>query len=197
MGRTFTRAVQVILAVGIGIITGLSAGPQKGGVHGVDFSNIGYPSDCSKFYSNSGFPDVIRVVNGVWKHGSAENAVFFGNNPPLYGDVNGDGREEAVVRTSCGLAVSKDTHGEIFVFGMATFGPKLLAKLSASDMGPPSHDLAWTFTDVQVNNGQLVVDYLTGGPSAQPTWEVTARFKVTGGRLVRTGSDKKPFNPQN
>jgi hypothetical protein len=178
-------------------MTCLSAAPQKGGIRGVDFNNTDYPSDCSKVYSNSGFPDVIHVVNGNWKHGSGGDAVFFGNNPPIYGDVNGDGRDEAVVHTSCGLAVSTEAHDEIFVFGMATFRPKLLAKLSALDLGAPSHDFAWTFTDVQVKNGQLVVGYLTGGPRAQPAWEVTARFKVIGGRLVRTGSDKKPFNPQN
>ncbi len=197
MGRTFARAVQFIIVVGIGIMTGFSAAPQKGGIHRFDFNNADYPSDCSKVYSNSGFPGVIRVSNGVWKHGSRDDAVFFGNNKPIYGDVSGDGREEAVVRTSCGLAVSTEAHDEIFVFGVGTLNPKLLAKLSASDLGAPSHDFAFTFTDVQVKNGQLVVGYLTGGPRAQPTWEVTARFKLIGGRLVRTGSDKKPFNPQN
>jgi hypothetical protein len=161
----------------------------------VDFRNFNYVSDCWKTYSNAGFNQIIHVSNGEWKHGSGSDEIYFAPDKAIYGDINGDGRDEAVVRTSCGSESYTGHHDEVFVFGVAAGSPKLLVRLSSSDLSGPSSDFVWGVSNVKIINQQLLVNYLAGGPRAQPAWDATAKFKWNGVRFVRTGINRKPFMP--
>jgi hypothetical protein len=167
----------------------------RGAIRSVDFLNLDYPSDCWEQFE--GFGKVIHVSNGEWRK---EDVGSFGirNQAPgrmmTYGDLEGDGREEAVIVTSCRGQTNFD-YAEIFVFAESSAGPKLLARLSPSDWGRGQEDNGGDFpvTGVHVSKQQLAVSFLAGGSHACPAWTVTARFQWNGNRFVRTGLDRSPF----
>jgi hypothetical protein len=172
--------------------TGPAAGSE---IRRVDFGNFTYGSDCGKSYSNSGFPQEIHILAGAWKQGSGYDAVYFTADKAIYGDLAGDGKDEAVVRTSCGFEMNTQHHDEVFVFSMAVGRPVLVVRFSSADLNAPSPDFVWAITKVQVRDQKLAISYLAGGPRAQPAWDTTARFKWNGHRLVRLDVARKPFRP--
>lgn len=163
----------------------------KTGIHSVDFLNFDYPSDCSQQFD--GFGKVIHVSNGQWTKediggfavGKTASKWMVG-----YGDLRGDGQDEALVVTSCQGLANFD-YEEIFVFADSSAGPQLLAKLSPSEWGPGTR-----IHDVHAEKQQLVVGFLEGGSHACPDTLVTARFRWSGTRFLRTGADSKPFKCQ-
>jgi hypothetical protein len=173
----------------------LQAQNAKGGnIHTVDFLNFDYPSDCSKEFD--GFPRVIHVSDGSWRK---ENVGGFGvgqtrKKPShwmiAYGDLKGDGQDQAAVVTGCQGMVNYEDD-EVSVFQMSPAGPTLLAKLSPKDWGPGTN-----IYDVQAANRQLMVRYLDGGSHACPDTLVTAKFQWNVNRFTRTGSSSQPYNCQ-
>lgn len=127
------------------------------------------------------------MSNGGWKdvNGGEEN--YFRIVKVTYGDLNGNGQDEAVVLTASG-GVSNFEAGEIFIFAMSSNGPQLLARLLPSDWGKGEEDNGGDFqvSEVQVSNRKLVVSFLAGGYHACPAWIVTARFEWSGRQFTRT-----------
>jgi hypothetical protein len=83
---------------------------------------------------------------------------------------------------------------EIFVYGLPPGAPepKLLAQLGTSDWDIGSYHV----TKVQIQNGQLLVTYTTGGSYATPAWTATAAFRWNGTKFVRSGVVRKiPWKP--
>ena len=56
-----------------------------------------------------------------------------------YGDLKGDGQDEAVVLGACG-GVGNFEIGDIIIFSASPRGPRLLAELSPSDWGKGEED---------------------------------------------------------
>ena len=103
------------------------------------------------------------------------------------GPLTGDGREQAVVDTSCGYATSTSGFDEVFVFTMKGGVPTLLAKLQNLD-----RDM-WPGIDVKIVNGFLIIEYLTGGSHASPAFAVTLKYHWDGNRFVQSGKTQRPF----
>jgi hypothetical protein len=176
-----------------------SSGPggvQSTEIDTVDFLNFNYPSGCWKSYPNSGFGQIIRVSNGKWNEGTGNNQIFFEADKPLYADLTGDGQDEAVVTTSCGFTAGNAWDTEVFVFGIVSRTPKLLARLSSSDWAEPSWGIDWGVNGIRVENDEIIVNYIVGGSHAQPEWTATANFRWNGSRFVRATLDRKPFSPR-
>ncbi|MFZ3264344.1 MAG: hypothetical protein WA172_10115 [Terriglobales bacterium] len=163
--------------------------PSGSAIHSVDFLNFDYPSDCWEQFD--GFPRSIHVSEGEWKK---EDVGVFGVAKPAskwmisYGDLRGDGKEGAVVVTSCQGPVNFD-YEEIFVFALSSGVLKVLARLAPSDWGPGTR-----IYEVHVAKQQLIVQFLTGGARCCPDTLVTTRFRWNGNHFARTGSDRKPYN---
>lgn len=166
--------------------------PSIESIHSVRFSEFNFPSTCSAAYRDSGFDQVIRTSNGQWNRGTGADELFFNVGKPLYGDLAGDGHDEAIVPTSCGYTAGSGWYQEIFIFGAPQGKAVLLARLSPADWGRDS----WRLTDggVQVAGQQVLVSYYAGGSHAKPAWIKTTRFEWKGNRFVRVGIDKKPFS---
>ena len=170
----------------------------RGAIRSVDFLNLDYPSDCWEHFD--GFGKVIHVSNGQW---TKEDVGGFSVGKQAsewmvsYGDLKGDGQDEAVVVTTCQGQTNFD-YEEVFVFAASSAGPKLLTRLSPSDWGRGEEDNGGNFpvTGVHVSKQQLAVSFLAGGSHACPAWTVTARFEWNSNRFVRMGLDRKPFKCQ-
>jgi hypothetical protein len=108
----------------------------------------------------------------------------------VYGDLNGDGRDEAVVHTVCayGANGAQDT---IQVWSLDSGSAEVSANLGeppASVSGP----LPSTAKEIEVDDdGALVVTwthYDEDDPSCCPGWESTVRYMVTGSKVTPVGN---------
>ena len=168
--------------------------PSATTIRAVDFLNFDYASDCWEQFD--GFDKVIHASNGEWtKNDAGVFAVGKRGSKWMksYGDLAGDGQEEAVIVTGC-QGQANFGYNEVFVFTSSSAGPKLLARLSPTDWGKGEESNGGNFqvTGARVINKELEVSFFAGGSHVCAAWVVTARFKWMGGRLVRVSSDRKP-----
>lgn len=135
-------------------------------------------------------PRTIRVSEG---ESSVIDDDFFTrlevDGAVVYGDLNGDGLDEAVVHTVCeyGANGAQDT---IQVWGLETGSAEVRASLGeppASVSGP----LPSAVKDVAVDDdGTLAVTwthYDDDDPQCCPGWESTVRYLVTGSKVTPVG----------
>lgn len=164
------------------------AQPQTNGIHSVDFRNFEYRPDCLK--------ETIRVSNGEWKGVKGDEENHFRILSVAYGDLKGDGQDEAVVLSACSGVANFET-GDIIIFSTSPTGPRLLAELSPADWGKGEGDNGGMFqiSDVHIKSHQLQLSFYAGGSHASPAWTDTATFQWVGNRLVRTRLDRRPFKP--
>jgi hypothetical protein len=84
--------------------------PTGSGIRSIDFSNFEYRPDCLQ--------KPIRVSGGKWKEVKENEENYFRVASIAYGDLKGDGKDEAVVLGACGGAANFEM-AEVFVFEMS------------------------------------------------------------------------------
>lgn len=173
--------------VGSGGTTKLSSG-NKPSIRGVDFQNFDYASNC---FAENGSAEVIHISKG---QANSQDEDFWADKP-AYGDLRGDGQEEAVVVLSChpsGMSPNV-VSSEVFVFEMSETGPKVLAKL------PSSYWKDERVAGTKVSDHLLAVNFLEigdNGSRACPEWIVSTSFRWNGSQFLRTGTNRKPSKCQ-
>jgi hypothetical protein len=154
------------------------------GINKVDFKNFTYEAHCA-----SESTQTITVKNGQFAEEKQQDGYvdrfYFNVMDVSYGDLNADGRDEAIVLTVCNTG-GTGNFSEGFVFETKNGKPVLAARV-------PGGDRAYGgLRSAAVKNGLLVVesnDPGTDGASCCPQLIVTASYKVNGGRLVRSGKE--------
>jgi len=156
--------------------------PRADGIRGVDFQNFDYASTCS---TENGAAEVIHVSEG---RANSQDEEFWADRP-VYGDLKGDGWEEAVVLLNCHPSGMSENvvSSEIFIFEISQSGAKVLARL------PASYWKEERVAGVRVANRQLEVDSLqvANGSQACPEWIVTSRFRWNGNRFINAGETRR------
>ncbi len=158
---------------------GTNASAARSNIRSVDFKNFDYPSALQG--------KVIHVTNGLWE-GESESDLSqcFGVGEIIYGDLRGDGHEQAVIVASSYCPANQATD-EIFVYSMSPQEPILLQLLPSKPSDKKEID--WNkITDVRIANRQILVTFGQGECHACVDWLVTAKFAWNGTRFVRTGS---------
>jgi hypothetical protein len=112
-----------------------SAPPRDGqdvktGIHSVDFRNFEYRPNCLK--------ETVRVSNGEWKE-VKENEENYFRIVRNYGDLKGDGQDQAVGLGACG-GVANIEIDDVIIFSTSPGGPTLVAELSPPDWGKGEKD---------------------------------------------------------
>jgi hypothetical protein len=156
--------------------------PRADGIRSIDFQNFDYASTC---FSENGAAEVIHVSEGRAKSQDEE----FWADKPVYGDLKGDGQEEAVVLLNChpsGISANV-VSSEIFIFEISQSGPKVLARL------PASYWKEERVAGVRVANRQLEVDSLqvANGSQACPEWIATSKLRWNGNRFINAGETRR------
>jgi TonB family protein len=175
-----------------------TAHPSKSaGIHSVDFRNFDYPFNCEESIGDEeacdlGFEKVIHVSDGEWMRGGSDEMneiLHFRIDNVIYGDLKGDGRDEAVVLVGYGGQWNWELSG-IYIFAMSSTGPQLLAQLSPSDWGKGEDNNGSDFqpSEVHVSNRKLVVSFSAGGAHCCPAWGVTAELEWNGRQFTRNGN---------
>lgn len=161
------------------------------GIRGVDFLNYSYQgSVCSE---DAGLPKTVKVRNGKFKD---RDSNFFDivKEEIVYGDVNGDGSEDAVLLIRCGSAAGTLRAFEVHAYTFQNGQASLLARLDSTGV---ESDYQKSYADgtlfyagengPKIVNGQVIVQALTDGSFAGPENVATFNYQLNSGKFVLSG----------
>lgn len=169
------------------------------GIRAVDFLNYSYrPSVCSE---DVGLPKTVRVRQGKFKAG--DNFYNVTKEDIVYGDVNGDGTEDAVIQIRCGSAAGTLRAFEVHAYTFRNGRAKLLARIDSTGV---ESDYKKSYPDgtvfyagdnaPKIERGALIVEALTDGSFAGPENVATFNYKLSGDRFVLSGGPSRTKRAQ-
>lgn len=155
-------------------------------IHRIDFKNFTYQPYCADIETEK-----VTVKNGEY---SSEKQVddfidrfYFKAYDAEYGDLNGDGKDEAVILSVCNTG-GTGNFSEGFIFSMKTGKPFLLARIPGGDRADGG------LRSATVENGLLVVESNDGSENSGaccPEFAITNRYKLSGNKLIETGKSTR------
>ena len=166
---------------------------SKVGIREVDFKNRTFPFTADKF---ADLPKRIRVRNGLYHSPHQEPGMtytYFKVAEVVFGDLTGDGQDEAAVVAIYGGATSDYYETSVYLYTVEGRRPKLLAVLNQKDIGKEYERLfheekSSLFEAVAggttIKRGQLTVKHLAGGGHCCPPNVFTLRFRLKTGKLA-------------
>ncbi|HKH47187.1 MAG TPA: hypothetical protein VKM72_21230 [Thermoanaerobaculia bacterium] len=176
------RPLHFLLALSCALTTAAYA---AGDVHSVDFRNFVYHPSCADFESSDEAKVPVRVSGGRFEAspGTDLEGTYFEVREIVYGDLTGDGSDEAIVRTLCSTG-GTGRFDEGFVYGMKDGKPVLLGRIPGGDRASGG------VRCVRVEDGALMVER-TGnetGAAMGIDFIDTETWKLQGGKLAETGT---------
>jgi hypothetical protein len=156
-----------------------------GDIHRVDFQNFSYTPDCVMVDGEPG-GTVLPVRNGSYRLEQEDNHIIFGVLSVRYGDLDGDGRDEAAVVTHCNLGGSGQfTEG--MVFAMRSGQPVLIGRVEGGDRAYGGIE------SLSIEDGRLLVGRFAtdDGPACCPEYIETTAMRWDGKRLVQDGASTR------
>jgi hypothetical protein len=183
-----------------------SASPSTGtitDIRQVDFLNFTYHSSlCSQEFGKKGIGKTVRVRKGEYKNTNVYFTV--GENKVVYGDVTGDGQEDAIVPISCGAATANFSLSEIYIYTIKNGHATLLAGISDKDMERdyrhyyPDTESYWGVTgnDLSVKDGNLEIEVFVDGPHASPQSIATLEYRLNGQSFQLIGKPERRNSSQ-
>jgi hypothetical protein len=177
------RRVHLFVLVLAAVLPGAARAGED--IHAVDFRNFVYQPSCADFESQEEAKVPVRVTGGRFEAaaGSDLEGTYSEVGEVLYGDLTGDGRDEAVVRSLCSTG-GTGRFDEGFVYGMKDGKPVLLGRIPGGDRASGG------VRCVRVEDGALQVER-TGNESGAASgvdFIDTETWKLQGGRLAETGN---------
>ena len=167
------------------------AAPSQQPIRSIDFKNFTYNAYCAGEDA-----ETVTVKDGEYSHEKQEDGyvdrVYFKIFDIAYGDLNGDGRDEAVVLSVCNTG-GTGNFSEGYIFTMKGAKPIQAAQI-------PGGDRAYGgLREASVEKGLLIVesnDVGELGGACCPEFVVTTRYRLSGTELVKVGvSDRRELYP--
>ncbi len=156
----------------------------------VDFLNFTYHSSlCSQEFQRDGIGKTVHVHNGEFKN----KEVYFGvvDNKIIYGNITGDGSEEAIIEIGCGQHIANFGLSEIFIYTLQNGSAISLAELNDNDMKRDyqryySDGTLWRIIDngVTTRDGNLVIEMFAEGSHAIPQYIATFEYDWNNGMFI-------------
>ncbi len=176
--------VSVVFAVGMGLLCSTSGRSQSraaNDIHRINFRNFTYRPN----YMNTDQPPwyEVTVINGEYKKKYSDlDEEIFTVLDIVYGDLNGDGRDEAVVLTGGGGGGSMYV-AEAYVYAMQNGKPVRLDVVTGSDRATGS------VRAVRVVNGLLKAERLGNRMDQAIGAEYidTTTYRLKDGKLLQVG----------
>ena len=157
----------------------------------VDFKNFTFKAYCA-----GEAPEIVTVKNGEFSKETPMDGFidrfYFNVNSVSYGDLTGDGRDEAVVLTVCNTG-GTGNFSEGFIYSVEAEKPKLVNRIAGGDRaygGLRSASIANGLLTIESNDpGEL-------GASCCPESIITNQYRLRGGKLVEAAkSTTRPIYP--
>lgn len=186
-------------------VAGLSAAAQAqtkngSGIRDVDFGNFSYRTA----FGDAANAKTVKLTKGKFEDGGKYDEggqlyELFGK--PVFGDLNGDKTEDAVVEIKLSGAPSYRAF-EVQAYTLQNGQPKMLARIDSDRVLTDyrkyyrNGDLHYAGNNSpKIQNGSVVVEALTDGSFACPKYTAVFAYKLTGGKFVLNGKPtRKPFN---
>jgi hypothetical protein len=164
---------------------------QASGIRSIDFLNHSYQgSVCSE---DTGLPKTVKVRNGKFKDRDS-NFFDVAREDIVYGDVNGDGSEDAVLLIRCGSAAGTLRAFEVHAYSFQNGRASILARLDSTGV---EGDYRKSYKDgivfyagengPKIVNGHVLVQALTDGSFAGPENVATFDYHLSGDKFVLSG----------
>lgn len=156
----------------------------------VNFNNFTYKPYCTGDETGDAsytitvkkgkFENVI-LKNGVYETKDDAYPDYFEVDKITYGDLDGDKKDEAVIRTLCNTG-GTGQFSEGFVYTMTRSGkPKLLTRFAGGDRGFGGLQSA------KIQNGFLLVERNDGEANCCADFTLTTRYRWNKSKLVAVG----------
>ena len=177
--------------------------PAPADVRHVDFLDFTYPSPmCSREFGRQGIGRSVRVKHGDLKTKRA--FVSVDEKRIVYGDVNGDGIEEAIVPVTCGSIGANYSRTEVYVYSLHDGRTRLVGTITDRDLerdcrryyGEVESYWGEAGTAITVHDGTIDIDTLIDGPHAAPRYIATIGYHLMGKGFQATGTPKRRDAPQ-
>jgi hypothetical protein len=162
---------------------------KASGIRSIDFFNYSYRTEVCP-----DFPETVKLRKGILKDG--DMSVNINKGEVVYGDVNKDGKEDAVVQLRCTTGTSFRSF-DIQVFTFQKGQAKLLAELGMGDVGAdfdkfyPDSIMCCAGGAPAIRNGHLIVKAYTDGMFLNPENTTTFNYKFNDGGFVLSGKPTK------
>lgn len=157
-------------------------------IRAIDFKNFTYPAYCA-----DDKPNPVEVKHGDFEHRGNESAMdyfHFWVKSVEFGDLDGDGKDEAVVITVCHPG-GTGKFSEGYIFSLQRNKPKLIGRFPGGDRADGG------LVAASVENGFLNVERneLSGGLCC-PNFTVTQTYRFSKGNFTSVGdSVRKELYP--
>lgn len=147
----------------------------------VDFKNFTY--DIQIFEKK----EKVTLKNGEFDRNTEEDKLFFTAEVESYGDLDGDGKEEAVVTTMMNTGGTGNFSSGI-IFAMKGGKPAVLTEFEGGDRAYGG------LVSAKILNKELIVtrnDVGEAGGACCPEFHVISKYKWDGKELVQVGTDER------
>jgi hypothetical protein len=189
--------VLINLILTLGSVGFAQSKPTASGIRSIDFLNHNYQSSvCAE---DLGIAKTFKVRKG--KFAEADNFYNVYDGKVIYGDLNGDSREDAAVQISCGSSAGTLRAFEFHVFIFQNGRAKLLGRLDSNDIErayqkfyPSGFVVTLAGGDGKIANGHLFVGAYTDGSNAGPKYTSTFEYQWRGGKFVLIGKPVRRLN---
>lgn len=169
---------------------------KPAGIKEVDFGNFSYRAS----FGDPANQKNIKLANGELSD-TDEGVTYRLFDKPVYGDLNGDKSEDAVVE------IKLDSIGSYRAFEVQAYtfqngAAKMLARIDSDQVQkdyrkhfPKNADLHYAGVNPpKIQNGLVIVEALTEGSFASPKYTAVFNYKLTNGRFILSGKPtRKPL----
>ena len=154
-------------------------------IRDVDFKNFTYDAD----YCGGENTVKITVADGKFQRESSENTdpMYYAIYGIEYGDLDGDGREEAVILSMCNTG-GTGNFTEAYIYKLQDRTPKRIMLLSGGDRAFGGLRKAWIRDQILIVESNDAGKY---GGACCPEYIVTNRYKYSGKRLKEYGKSER------
>lgn len=178
--------MRVFIGTALIVLSAAAAAVGQADIRKIDFKNFTYDAYCA-----SDTTEKVTVKDGEFFKETQEldyvDRFYFQVFGVSYGDLNGDGADEAIVLTVCNTG-GTGNFSEGHVFTLKSGKPSKIAYV-------PGGDRAYGgLRSSRVENGLLVVesnDVGENGGACCPEFVVTNRYRLQGGKLIEVGTAER------
>lgn len=152
---------------------------QPSEIRRIDFNNFTYQAFCGGSQPD-GETTKITIKDGKYEGSGDDFPSYFEADADAYGDLDGDGREEAAVSSLCNTG-GTGQFSEGYVYTLKNGKPFLLAHFEGGDRGFGG------LQSVRIKNGFLFVERSDGEANCCAEYSLTTKYRWNGEKLVEVG----------
>lgn len=153
---------------------------QQRDIRSVDFKIFTYDAYCGDSPPD-GETTKVTVKNGKYEAGNSENfPSYFEIAVDAYGDLDGDGKEEAAVSSLCNTG-GTGQFSEGYIYSLKNGKPVLLTHFEGGDRGYEG------LQSVKIKDGFLFVERNDGTANCCADKTLTTKYRWNGKKLVEVG----------